>query len=226
MKKLLVLLFSIFFLSSPSVFADDISDFQIEGMNVGDSLLDHMTENKILEEINANKNIYDFLNEPNKYAEVYIFKDFQTYDMVSVYLKNNLSDLYIADTNEKYTIPGIRDSMQFVTNINEKYTILGIRGMLPYNEDFDSCIKKRDEIAEVLSGMFPNSDKHASRVVHPADPSGNSITEHINFDFDSGEIANIHCSNWDENYRIKHNYSEGLNVQLVRKEIADWMRDY
>ena len=51
MKKLLILLFSIFLLSSPSVFADDISDFEIEGMSIGDSLLDYMTEEKILKEI-------------------------------------------------------------------------------------------------------------------------------------------------------------------------------
>ena len=55
MKKLLVLLLSLFFLSSPSVFADDISDFQIEGISIGDSLLDYMTEEEILEGIEKNK---------------------------------------------------------------------------------------------------------------------------------------------------------------------------
>ena len=53
MKKLLILLFS-FFLYSPSVFADDISDFQIEGISIGDSLLDYMTEDEILKEIELN----------------------------------------------------------------------------------------------------------------------------------------------------------------------------
>ena len=76
MKKLLVLLFSIFFLSSPSVFADDISDFEIEGISIGDSLLDYMTEEEILKEIERNKNDYYYLNEPNKYADIYLFKDF------------------------------------------------------------------------------------------------------------------------------------------------------
>ena len=60
MKKLLALLFSLFFLSSPSVFADDISDFQIEGMSIGDSLLDYMTEDEILKEIERNLGNYFF----------------------------------------------------------------------------------------------------------------------------------------------------------------------
>ena len=94
MKKLLLLLISIFLLSSLSVFADDISDFQIEGMSIGDSLLDYMTEDKILEEIEKTKNWYSYLNEPNKYSEIYLFKDFPTYDFLSFFVKNTQSNKY------------------------------------------------------------------------------------------------------------------------------------
>ena len=88
MKKLLILLFSIFFLSSPSVFADDISDFEIEGISIGDSLLDYMTEDEILEEIELYDG-YQYLNEPFKYTEIYSNKDFQTYSNVSFFIINN-----------------------------------------------------------------------------------------------------------------------------------------
>ena len=95
MKKLLILLFSIFFLSSPAVFADDISDFSIEGISIGDSLLDYMTEEAILAEIELNKDDYYFLNEPNKYVEVYSRKDFLTYDYISVFVKIFLDTISI-----------------------------------------------------------------------------------------------------------------------------------
>ncbi len=52
--KILITLFVLLF--SFPVFADDISDFQIEGMSIGDSLLDYMT----VEEIN---NEIDFIYE-------------------------------------------------------------------------------------------------------------------------------------------------------------------
>ena len=77
MKKLLILLFAILFLSSPSVFADDISDFEIEGMSIGDSLLDYMTKDEILKEIEENKDMYSELNDPYKYVEVYLFQFLQ-----------------------------------------------------------------------------------------------------------------------------------------------------
>ncbi len=47
MKKLSTYLFLILFsLSAPS-FADDIRDFEIEGMSIGDSLLDYFSEEEI-----------------------------------------------------------------------------------------------------------------------------------------------------------------------------------
>jgi hypothetical protein len=63
MKKLLLSLFLFGFLISPSVFADDISNFPIEGISIGDSLLDYMTE----EEIMSNKINY-FSDERQYYV--------------------------------------------------------------------------------------------------------------------------------------------------------------
>ena len=48
MKKFLAILILIFTLQTPSQ-ADDIRDFQIEGMSIGDSLLDYFSENQILD---------------------------------------------------------------------------------------------------------------------------------------------------------------------------------
>ena len=141
MKKLLIFLFSLFFLSAPSVFADDISDFEIEGISIGDSLLDYMTKDEILEGIELNKDGYSYLKEPNKYVEVYLFNYSSTYEAgLSFFIKNNSTNKYI-------------------NNKNEKYTILSIRGMKNYIEDFDSCIQKRDEIAADLSHVFPLAQK-------------------------------------------------------------------
>ena len=47
MKKLFAVFILIFTLQTPSQ-ADDIRDFQIEGVNIGDSLLDYFSEEKII----------------------------------------------------------------------------------------------------------------------------------------------------------------------------------
>ena len=208
MKKLLVLLFSLFLLiSSHSVFADDISDFEIEGISIGDSLLDYMTEEEILEQIEyrINNNSYYYLKEPIKFIEIYLYENLKTYDQIAVFIKHN--------------------SNKYVINKNEKYTILNIRGMITYNEDFDSCIAKRDEIVEILSTIFPNGNKFEQIFEHPLDPSGDSIVDGVYFDFDSEARVESSCNNWEESFRIKNDYTEGLSVVIRTKEITSWLID-
>ena len=66
--------------------ADDIRDFQIEGMSVGSSLLDYFSKKKI------NASIVDWYDdlEKNRYvAFAFDSPDFQTYDFVDVWTKYN-----------------------------------------------------------------------------------------------------------------------------------------
>ena len=207
MKKLLILLFSLFFLSSPSVFADDISDFQIEGISIGDSLLDYMTEDEILKEIKRTKDWYLHLKDPSKYSHISFNKGLNTYGWMSFFVKNNSSNEYITDKNEKYTI-------------------LFIRGMMYFIQDFEGCIQKRDEIVEVLSEMFPNARKIENVWTDDLEPSGNSIFDDVTFIFDSEDRIVARCNNWDENYRSKENFSEGLHIAIETKEIFEWSSDY
>ena len=208
MKKLLVLLFSLFFLSSPSVFAYDISDFEIDGISIGDSLLDYMTKEEILEEIELNKDMYSHLKEPNKYNEVFKFSNVKTYDVISFFLKNNATNKYITDKSK-----------------NEKYEIVGIRGRIDYIEDFYGCIRERDEIAEVLSIMFSDVQKRELSKKAAADPSGNSVVDFVYFNLDSGEQIAVYCLDYEENYRIKNNFSEGLHMTIHTAENKSWLQN-
>ena len=204
MKKLILLLFSIFFLYSPSVFADDISDFSIEGMSIGDSLLDYMTEDEILEEIELNKDRYYYLEEPNKYAHINLYINLKQYDGLSLFVKNNSPNNYVTDKNEKYTILALRGSKQFI-------------------ENFDDCIKERDEIVEILSRMFPNAEQYDQTKAYTADPSGNSIFKTVFFILSSGAQIDAYCTNLEETFRTKKNWTEGLSVSLSSSVVRDWL---
>ena len=105
MKKLLVLLFSIFFLSSPSVFAEDISDLQIEGMSIGDSLLDYMTEDEIM----SNKINY-FADERQYYVVGSGNLKFESFDSIEFYLKQN---------DKKFIIQFLTAFIFSINNIND-----------------------------------------------------------------------------------------------------------
>jgi len=79
MKRLSLYLFLILFtLQTPSL-ADDIRDFQIEGISIGDSLLDYMSEEEIkeIQRKPANKKI--------KYWRISYRKNLKTYDAVQIW---------------------------------------------------------------------------------------------------------------------------------------------
>ena len=82
--KILLTFFVLFF--SSFVNAEDISDFEIEGMSVGDSLLDYIPKDEIIQELKVNEFFYDYL-EQGKFGEVYLYKYFKSYDHVSFFVK-------------------------------------------------------------------------------------------------------------------------------------------
>ena len=78
MKRLSLYLFLILFTLQTSSWADDIRDFQIEGMSVGDSLLDYLTEEEI-------KNEQKYIYENNKFIAILISKpSFELYEDVQI----------------------------------------------------------------------------------------------------------------------------------------------
>ena len=88
--KILIYILFVFINFKSFTKADDIKDFQIEGMSIGDSLLDYMTKN----EIKSSKRNY--FTDIRKYYVVGINKNLKNYEVVDIYLKTG--DKYIIRT--------------------------------------------------------------------------------------------------------------------------------
>ncbi len=84
MKKLLVILILIFSFQS-LVKADDIRDFQVEGISIGDSALDHFSEEEILKQIEENRYMYTYLT--SEFGQVYKRDGLSEYYFISFYVK-------------------------------------------------------------------------------------------------------------------------------------------
>ena len=101
-----------------------------------------------------------------------------------------------------------------------------IRGLINYDEDFEGCIQKRDEIAEVVYKMFPDAHKVERVFKHGLDPSGNSIVNSITLELKSGDEASFDCSNWEENFKIQNNFYSGLSVLINSEETVNWSSNH
>ena len=205
MKKTLLLLFSLFFVNSPAVLADEFTyeeeklrNFEVLGMSIGDNLQDFMPAVDIFygieEHIKLNK--YSNLKEPNKFLEITLFRqEDYLYDRASVFIKN--------------TIP--RD-----------YTIYGLRGTRYYIEDFDACVKRRNQIVEILTDFFPDAITGSG-----VDEDNEGITDTFSIGYPAKDrIIDVFCSDLEETYRLKNNLTEGLTFVVRNKEFSDWLLDY
>ena len=105
MKKLLGILVLGLFLITPSQ-ADDIRDFQIEGMSIGASALDFFSENELLK----NKLYYPKSKKWVMFAKA--VSSFETYDSIQIHFK---------DSDSKYIIGTLDGSINYINNMKDCY---------------------------------------------------------------------------------------------------------
>ena len=71
-----------------------------------------------------------------------------------------------------------------------------------------------------------HEQKSESSWKHAIDPSGNSILDRVQFKFNSGGIIVTVCTDFEETFRIKNNFTEGLGVIVRPLEIKTWLGDH
>ena len=104
--KILLTLFVLFF-SSSVVAADFISDYQIEGISIGDSMLDHFSKGDM-------ENVSTYFLKDNKYM-YYVFYKFptvKTFEGIKVTVKPH---------DKKYIIFGVEGFLDFKYDIEDCY---------------------------------------------------------------------------------------------------------
>ena len=193
MKKLSTFLFLIFFSFSALSFADDISDLEIEGISIGDSLLDYFSEKEIKKEIEINKYMYQYTT--GEFGEVYKYDGLQTYFMLSFFVKPD----------------------------DKNFIIYAVYGSLPHEKNINSCYNKMREISKEFSAKYKDTEKTKYSLIHPVDPTGRSTGEEAVFTFKSGDDIIITCTDFEENLRIKNNWIDGLDIAIQSKEVSDWL---
>ena len=195
MKRLLLILILTLSIHTLSK-AEGISDFEIEGMSIGDSLLTFFDKNKI------SKSIVDWYDdlEKNKYVSLaFNSNNFNQYDFVDVWTKYG---------DKKFKIIAIAGVDYF--------------GKQKQIKDIEHCYIKQLKIAEEISGLFSNSIMDGPHTItHDADPSGKSSYTDIYFDIENKHEAVIGCYDWNEDLKDKEDH---IYITLRSKEFATWLR--
>ena len=167
MKKLSAYLFLILFSFSAPSFADDIRDFEIEDMSLGDSLLDYFTKKEI-KNPGAN-NIYFYPNS-SKFYEIVLNLNSAIYDEIQFSLK---------DKDNSYKIYNINGTIYFKQNISKCFD---------KKNEIESDLSKIFNMNEL--NVYPETGKHT------VDETGRSTFEAVWYVFKSGDHVGIICTDY------------------------------
>ena len=183
MKRLLLIL--VITLSFQSfVKADDIRDFEIEGISIGESLLDFISLKKINQKINSYSDKGYIYKSKKYYALTFNSDDFSSnlklYDQIQFHLKHK-------DTS--YTIESLAGIKLYKENISECYSFLA----------------KREKEA---NSVFGKSNKEKLFIENKK-----SITKTVGYFYTLPDNSNmfIGCEDWNKDSNIPDDFALVLN---------------
>ena len=192
MKKLfLIFVLTLSFQSLTN--AEDIRDIQIEGISVGDNLLNHFKVlNKTKIEIKETKLTY---YPKSKRLAVSNFWDgnYEIYESVQFTLDPNNYKIF--------RISGKIYDLDKEECVNKQKEIIS-----NLEKQFPNTIKDIDEFSK-----------------HPVDNSGKSLANGIYLDFASGDTVGVECYFWSDTFKKERNYQDHISVLIETKESRDFI---
>ncbi len=175
--------------------ANDISEFEIEGISIGDSLLDHFKKINIEKEI---KSEFSFKYK-NKFIglgvgqtkEFSLFKKLDQFDELGITIK-------------KY---------------DEKYIVHGLSGEMLCFNNIDKCMSVKDQIINDLKNTFPGIEVNSWEAKHRMDKTGKSIVYGNNLKLNNYDL-NLSVSVYDMSDDA---YNDSVKLSIMTEELNNFI---
>ena len=192
MKKFIPFLFLIFFLGCDR--GPLIKDFKIDGIGLGDSLLDNFTKQEILGAIERDWDMYSSLDDT--YKQTSFFAINQDYDHLDFFVKPD----------------------------DPKYLTYSVGGRINYDNDLEGCLRKKDEIINEFVSMFNNVERSDyDNIPFSQDSSGESISYSAIFALPTGVEIGITCNSYGSNLEKEFDLIDNFSVTIDTPEFIEWM---
>ena len=189
MKKLFLSTIILLITISHSI-ADDLKDFEIEGITIGESLLDYATENEI-KSINANFNYKTDKFVTYRFEKIHKLKQ---YDKLNVSVKKN---------DNKYKIVGIA-GIYYYKSLDECNSL---------KKEIQSYVKKEFLINDSDITEYPSSmDKTGTSTIY-------GIQNYLK-PYPSLESININCYDFTKESGMRANLKVSVNTHEFMKFIV------
>ena len=181
MKVFIAVIVLIFSLQSWTK-ADDIRDFEIEGMSIGDSALKYFSKNELEDK---KKRGFIYKNKDDKFYSATLHnKDyFKVYDSVQLHLKKN----------------------------DKKYIIYSVGGQKKYHDhDIKKCHSEMDEALKIIKQNFKKANIKDAGITDWVQDSKVKVKSYY-IQLVSGDEIAIECYDFPKNHKFKDDLSIALD---------------
>jgi hypothetical protein len=193
MKKIIFFIFIVLSIQSWTK-ADDIKDFEIEGMSIGDSALKFITEEEIIKNIRQN----GYKGSDGKFYDTSMYNSLKQYDEVALILKKN---------DKKFIIYGLEGVIYYgkdSQSCTEQYKIIV--------DEFNNIFKDYEKIV----------DKNLKHPTDPSGQSLVDQTSFFLTKNNSGAV--VACYRWSEEMNLEHYLSVALDSDEFGKWLDNYYK--
>lgn len=177
--------------------ADDISDFQIEGMSIGDNLLDYVNKRTI----NTSRK-YEYIDD-KFYTIDLILDNFENYYAVQIHLKKD---------DQKFKIYGIGGAIKF-----------GEPGKY-FPQSIKQCKTQMNIIEKSIDKIFIDADKQSAQAIGQGDYDPEAVRDEIYYTIENGNIY-LQCVTWGKATKKKDFLFDSLRLTLLSIEFYNWIEN-
>ena len=194
MKHIITYLLIIFFLIlNNHIKADNIQDFEIEEISIGDSLLDYFTLTEIINKQNSYSDKGYQYKSKDYFVLTFTSDKFNNYDAIQVFIKDGDKD----------------------------YKIQHISGLTAM--DINECYSQFDKVEKTLNDLFSNADKtNKEKRKHVFDDTGKSTTTDVYYYLKNGSYAALVCVDWSNEIANKNKWDDVLRVEMGSANFVKW----
>tara|TARA_Y100001970_G_scaffold276690_1_gene379771 strand:+ start:1270 stop:1896 length:627 start_codon:yes stop_codon:yes gene_type:complete len=190
--SVLILIFSLQFWAK----ADDIRDFEIEGMSIGDSLLNYFNKEHIKKRISITKSNYD----SDKYVRAYFnLNNSKNYDVANIHFTN--------DT--KYKIESLSGA---------------IMNDFTFENCSKKQIQIFEDLKELFANGIVEGDPK-KKIIFKRDNTKKSVYSSVKYKIEGGYI-DVRCTIFSKEFqKIYPSVGSSLQVIAHSEEFIDWLRN-
>ena len=174
--------------------ANDIKDFEIEGMSLGDSALNFFTKSEIDKSV---EKMPQYSNDEYKIAYIQKSKkyNFENYQGITFYFKKN----------------------------DKSYTIAGIVASNYYPYDFQNCLNDLKKMRKDIENSFDVLPIYEGEDILEFDTFGQTTMHGVVYDLAKNGFSQVVCYDWSKEISKIQGRIDELTLGISDKEYGEWL---